>query len=505
MISSFLNRITMYRLMLYYLLGLWVLAIIFSAAGLLPYSWGDVLLQGVYLSVICYAANQLIGRLVGVRPNTESQWISALILTLIVGPLPLVSNLAFLTLVAVLAMAGKYILVWKKRHIFNPASLAVVLTAVLIGQSASWWIGSQYMFPFLLVGGLLILKKVNRFPLVIAFLITYVIGLAISLLIQHGSLAGYGTTLVNLFVHTSLLFFATVMLVEPLTSPTVRSQRIIFGILAGVILVAYQTFLHVGYTLELALITANLYALAMRTEGRLILVLKERKEIAKNISKFTFTPSAPLRFRAGQYLEWTLPHSHPDDRGVRRYFTIASPPTEETLSIITKFATDRSSTFKSALADFKPGDKLVASHLEGDFVLPTDATLPIVFIAGGIGVTPFHSMIHWLVDANEKRDIALLYSARTPSEFIAQDLFTKAEALGVKTTYTISEDDPSWKGPKGLIDDAFIKQHVPDWQKRLFYVSGPEPMVAAFMGMLTKMGVPKEHIKHDDFPGYDQF
>ncbi len=503
MINAFLNRITMYRLMLWYLLCLWVLAIVFSAVGLLPYFWIDVLVQGVYLGVICYGANQLIARLVKVKPNIESQWISALILTLIVGPLPLLPNIGFLTLVAVLAMAGKYIFVWKKRHIFNPASLAVVLTAVFMGQGASWWIGSQYMFPFLLIGGLLILKKINRFPMVLAFLITTCVGLAVSFLISGASFSVYGLTLGNLFLHTSLLFFATVMLVEPLTSPAVRSQRIWFGVLVGVLLFLYQTFLSVGYTLELALITANLYALAMRTEGRLILTLKERKEIAKNIIKFTFTPSAPLRFTAGQYLEWTLPHSHVDDRGVRRYFTIASPPTEDTISLITKFATDRSSTFKSALHDFKPGDTLVASHLEGDFIMPTDAALPMVFIAGGIGVTPFHSMIQWLVDSNEQRDIALLYSARTSSEFIAQDLFARAEALGVKTTYTISDDDPAWKGPKGKIDEAFIKQYVPDWQKRLFYVSGPEPMVHAFMDMLFAMGVPKDNLKHDDFPGYD--
>src|SRR5438128_2636442 len=131
-----------------------------------------------------------------------------------------------------------------------------------------------------------------------------------------------------------------------------------------------------------------------------------QETIASSIKSFWFKPTRPVHYTAGQYIELKLPHDKPDNRGERRWFTLSSYPTEPLLSITTKF-TDPGSSFKRALLDMKQGQIINMSDPMGDFVLPKDDTIPLIFVAGGIGVTPVRSMIKWLSDKAEKRDIKL--------------------------------------------------------------------------------------------------
>ena len=138
------------------------------------------------------------------------------------------------------------------------------------------------------------------------------------------------------------------------------------------------------------------------------------------------------------------------------------------------------------------GGKLMASQLTGDFTLPLDVTQKIVFIAGGIGVTPFRSIIKYLLDTHQSRPIVLLYSTKSAAEVAYSDIFTQAQReLGIKTVYQI-----------GRIDEAMIKTEVPDYKKRLFYLSGPHSLVNAFEMLLHQLGVSRRNIKIDFFPGY---
>ena len=118
------------------------------------------------------------------------------------------------------------------------------------------------------------------------------------------------------------------------------------------------------------------------------------------IRTFFFKSERPLRYVAGQFIELTLPHADPDDRGTRRWFTLSSAPSHELISITTKHA-EKPSTFKQKLWSLEPGDTVDISEPMGDFVLPKDSTQPLVWIAGGLGITPFHSIVQWLQDTKK--------------------------------------------------------------------------------------------------------
>src|SRR5665213_828787 len=129
---------------------------------------------------------------------------------------------------------------------------------------------------------------------------------------------------------------------------------------------------------------------------------------SKTIKSFWFEPERPLDYIAGQFIMMSIKHDHPDDRGKEHWFTVSSSPSDAPLiSITTKFSTP-SSSFKTALHKLKPGEHVAISDPMGDFVLPKDRNIPLIFVAGGIGITPFHSIIKWLHDTKQSRDITLL-------------------------------------------------------------------------------------------------
>src|SRR4051812_34213512 len=117
---------------------------------------------------------------------------------------------------------------------------------------------------------------------------------------------------------------------------------------------------------------------------------------AANITTFFFRPEKPVQYTAGQFTELYLPHNNPDKRGIKRWFTISSSPSEELLSITTKFTPEKGSSFKETLRKLVPGTEVHLEEPMGDFVLPKLIQTPLIFVAGGIGITPFHSILEWL-------------------------------------------------------------------------------------------------------------
>lgn len=483
-LTNLLNRITMYRLMLYFLLVLVAISIVESALGILPYSPVDIILTTLILVSVSYFVNKVLAKILNAYTNPESTLITALILALIVGPLSPLRNLAFLILVAFFAIASKYVLAIKKRHIFNPAGLGAVVSALVLGQGASWWVGSVEILPFVVLGGILILAKIKRFTLAGVFLATYLIPSMF-----------FGVAPLTTLIYSPIIFFTTVMLIEPLTSPVETKKQVIYAVLVGFFLVLFQQTLKVGYTLELALLAGNVFTYFASTPFRLNLTFKRKEEIAKNTYSFHFEPDKKFTFTPGQFLHWTLPHNDADARGVRRFFTICSSPTQKELMIAVKIPDENPSTFKRALMSLKKGNQAVAIDPSGEFILPEDKLKKLVFIAGGIGVTPYISMAKWMIDKKVKRDIVLLYSNSTEKEACFKKLLKDAEKFGLKTIYVITKKD-------GYIDKKMIREKVPDWKERIFYVSGPQPMVEIFKGMLSKMGARK--VKTDFFPGYTE-
>ncbi len=501
-IDNFLNKITMYRLVLYYLTGLFLFALLFSIFGILPYAPLDLGYSLVVLLVACVLTNTLFARVFVVEANVESTYITAFILVLIITPVA-VSDIhggLFLVSAAVIAMASKFIFAIDRKHIFNPAALAVAITAATIGKSASWWIGGNIpMLLFVLVGGVLVVRKIRHVDLMVAFFLAAL--LSVALFARAG--ADPLLSMQKALTHSPIFFLAFVMLTEPLTTPPTRTLRILYAGLVGILYSPAVHFASIYSTPELALLVGNIFSYCVSPKGKLLLRLKEINSIALGTLEYVFDTQTIPEFRPGQYMEWTLGQPHIDSRGNRRYFTIASSPTEPTIRLGVRMYPN-ASTFKSTLSTLKLGDTIVAGQLSGDFVMPEDKAKKLVFIAGGIGVTPYRSMIKYLLDRDEKRVITLMYSNKTKAEIAYKELFDEASAkLGLKNVYTITDEIPQdWEGRTGFINRKMIEEEVPDHLESMFYISGPQAMVTTFEKMLTEMGIPKSHIITDFFPGF---
>ena len=160
-IDRLLNGMTMYRLVLWWLVVLVGAAAVFSALGVLPFNAGYILASAVFLVAMSALANEVFARVFGAAPNRESVYITALILALVISPSDTFSNLGFLAWAAILSTACKYVVAFRRRHLFNPAAFAVVLTSFALGRSATWWVGSAPLLPFVLAGGFLVVCVIS--------------------------------------------------------------------------------------------------------------------------------------------------------------------------------------------------------------------------------------------------------------------------------------------------------------------------------------------------------
>jgi glycine betaine catabolism B len=220
-----------------------------------------------------------------------------------------------------------------------------------------------------------------------------------------------------------------------------------------------------------------------------------------DVQSFHFKPDSEFQFIPGQFLKYTLPHDDPDDRGITRFYTIASAPSENEIRITTRFA-EKSSTFKIALRKLNVGDTIEATGPFGSFTY-TDPNQNAVFIAGGIGITPFRSILLEMDTKRANPNVTLLYATRN-EDILFKELFESIADKNpkIKLVYILEKPQDSWKGDKGFITADIIKKYVPDLTIPVFYISGPKPMVDIFTTMLTDMNVSMDNIKQDFFPGY---
>lgn len=226
--------------------------------------------------------------------------------------------------------------------------------------------------------------------------------------------------------------------------------------------------------------------------------LVSKEQVARGIFSFSFESEKLLDYTAGQFIELTLPHSDPDERGIKHWFTLSSAPTESLLSITTKLAT-KPSTFKKALFSLKPGDEITMSQAMGDFVLPKDRTIPLILVAGGIGVTPVRSILKWLKDTGEQRHIKVIYAARTEEELAFRELI---EAGTNNVDYYISRPSKMWAETAKNIQTDDVAKAISASENPLTYLSGPEELVEVLFAELKQKGVNTSRLVTDYFPGY---
>lgn len=483
-IDDLLNRYTMYRVVIYGLSVLLIVALILGGMGVIALSARDLSLSIVVLIASCYIANKLLASSLRVSSSNESWLISALILACILPPAT-PSTIGYVALSGALAMASKYILTYRGSHIFNPAAFGAFVVSITGVLPATWWVATPWMTPFTILLALVVLRKLRRFQLFFAFALS-----AIAMLLLTGSvLQGLRmeSVLHTAIVSWPIIFFGSIMLTEPSTLPPIRYYQLWLSVIIGL---AFTSQLHLGRlatTPQAVLLFGNLLTTLASPAYGAMLKLKAIRPLSTNIFELVFARPSQFAFTAGQYVELTLPHEHTDSRGNRRTFSLVSTPQESDIRITLK-RYNPGSSFKKAMLTLKPNDRVRAAHVAGNFTLPRNSQLPLLFIAGGIGITPFHSMIGALRDS---RNIVLLYFANSEQEFIYADDFQRAEARGVRTQYLL-----------GRLTPDNLQEFVPDFSERVIYLSGPDPMVRSYVRLLTDLGVVRRHIHTDYFTGY---
>jgi glycine betaine catabolism B len=500
-VDGFLNHVSMYRLVLYYVAGLLAVAFIAGFFALVPVDPAALAFSTVFITAMCWLVNRAITSALRIPANSESVYITALILALIMPPVLATDTTGMMGmgLASVVAIVSKFILAPYRRHVFNPVALGVAVSAVAMDQPATWWAcGNMYLMPMTLIGGLLILRKVQRFDMFTVYLAANVVVTALS--------ADADTRLDALqmsLLSSPLLFAGFAMLTEPLTAPAAFYPRLVYGAIVGALSVP---LMHVGetyFTPELALLVGNAFTWIASPKHRYKLTLEKIEKQASGCYDYVFRSNRKVAHAAGQYMDWTAHVRSADNRGNRRAFTVASAPGSDVVRLGVKFYSN-GSAFKQSMLAMTPGDVVYASHVAGDFTLPRDATLKLAFLAGGIGVTPFRSMVEEMLVKQDRRDAVLFYGNNSSNEIAYADVFRKAEdELGLRTVYAVvagAERDTNMH--HGFIDADLIKQHMPDFHERVYYLSGPRSMVTRFQQVLADMGIARSKIKMDYFPGF---
>jgi ferredoxin-NADP reductase len=398
-------------------------------------------------------------------------------------------------------MFSKFIIAIDKKHLFNPAAIAVLILSLFGFGNGIWWAGSTVLLPFFLIVGLLVVRKIRRFyllwPFIVASLLTIVS-------INLGRGITITASLQQVITSWPLIFFGTIMLTEPLTTPPSKLVSRIYGAIVGVLFGSQFTIGPIHASPELALVVGNIFTYIVSPKAKPVLTFVAKRLIGSQLYEFDFLPSQRFTFLPGQYLEWTIDPVHADSRGNRRYFTIASSPTETEVKLGIKIG-EKHSSFKQHLLELSAGDTIMASQLSGDFVLPADKKQKLVFIAGGIGITPFRSMAKYLTDTKEKRDITLFYACSNGNDFIYQNTFEAAQAIGMKTIYVITHTEvvpKDWAGETGRLDADMLQKHLSHCTDYHYYLSGPNAMVESYGKLLSELGVPRSQITTDYFPGF---
>lgn len=233
--------------------------------------------------------------------------------------------------------------------------------------------------------------------------------------------------------------------------------------------------------------------------------LKSRQEVAERTIAFRFEKPTGWTFKAGQFLDMTLlDPSETDAEGNKRGFSIASGPHEETIMVATRM---RDTAFKRVLKTMPLDTAVKIEGPFGDLTLQNNSTRAAVFLAGGIGITPFRSIV--LRAAKEKlpHRIFLFFSNRRPEDapFLEDLQALEKENPNYKLIASMTEMEKSqrpWNGEKGLINKEMLSKHLKDAVSPIYYVAGPPAMVKGLHEMLNKTGVDDDDIRTEEFAGY---
>lgn len=236
-----------------------------------------------------------------------------------------------------------------------------------------------------------------------------------------------------------------------------------------------------------------------------ITTLVSKREIAEGTIEFTFARPEGFAYQSGQTIDLTLINPpETDAEGNSRTFSLVSAPHEPVLKIATRM---RDTAFKRVLKDMVPGTELNIEGPFGSFLLHENVARPAVFLSGGIGITPLHSILSDAAQRKLENKIYLFYSNRRPEDTAFLDELQRfaQEDKNFTLIATMTDMEKSampWDGEHGFIDAAMLARHLPAAAIPIYYLSGPETMVTAMRKMLTESGVSNDDIRFEEFAGY---
>jgi ferredoxin-NADP reductase len=217
------------------------------------------------------------------------------------------------------------------------------------------------------------------------------------------------------------------------------------------------------------------------------------EELTPTMFSLFFSTESKFNFIPGQYVEVSFPDEDSNNIENNRWFTLSSSPNEDLIAITIK-VNPPLSVFKNSFISLKKGQEILISQPIGDFMLPINEDVHLVFISGGIGVTPVRSIIKWLIEQKEKRSIQLIYIAKDESSIIFDDVF-KDYSMNYQKIFTTNKRPNS----KEFIDE--LVNYNPG---AMFFISGPQTMVESIANDLIER-VGNINVIIDYFPGYDTY
>lgn len=232
--------------------------------------------------------------------------------------------------------------------------------------------------------------------------------------------------------------------------------------------------------------------------------LRRTEQVAEGTLAFHFERPAGFQFKAGQFVNVTLVEPpETDAEGNSRSFSMASAPFETDLIVATRI---RDTAFKRVLKAMPTGSEVSIAGPFGSFTLRQNSR-PAVFLAGGIGITPFRSMLLQAARERLSRRLFLFYSNRRPEDapFLDELLGFEAKTDGFRVIGTMTDIQKSrraWQGETGYINGAMLTKYVGDLAAPIYYSAGPPGLVAAMQKMLSEAGVGEDDIVTEEFPGY---
>nr|WP_052206906.1 FAD-dependent oxidoreductase [Sinomonas humi] len=487
----------MYRLVVLVLAVLAAYSLVLGVLDWLPFTAPAMLASLVVCLAVSYGVNRVTAAAAHVAPQPDSALITGLLLYFLFWPSLAPLDLAVTALAATAATLSKYLLAFRGRHAFNPAALGAFVVGLTGWGAATWWVGTPAMLWLVLPGALLVLYRVQRLAMAGLFAVV-ALAVAIAVVAQVG--VSPLSSLWQALSQGPLVFFAGFMLSEPLTMPGRRLHQLGYSALIGLAYALPFALGPVSSSPELALLVGNLAAFAFGLTRGVSLRFVERRTLTPSSHEFVFVPSRRVRFAAGQYAELSLPRGGPARAGSRRTFSFTSAPSSDILAFGVSTAPPVSHS-KRSLMNLTPGQRVYLAAVGGDFVLPRDVDRPLLLVAGGIGITPFASMLRAMRNSGDARDVVLVASVPNPDELAFADILrTSVARVIVRASDGGAPADFAEDAGSAPFTAARLRQLVPDIASRTAYVSGPPSFVGAVARELRAAGA--RHVRRDAFSGY---